>query len=134
MWRAPPPFTLVVVRWRGSVPPSAHHRGSPRVRAYRWLYFLRRLRKLGMKASILSNFYTGTTEGLLVGCRTVWYCMQTFLLIDQHSTSLEMVSLPFRTFFIQSMKCHQGPPSLELHNFEKKKKSDCDLFSTDIVI
>ncbi|KAI4884029.1 hypothetical protein NFI96_019554 [Prochilodus magdalenae] len=37
------------------------------------LYFLRRLRKFGMSAQILSNFYRSTIESVLTSSITVWY-------------------------------------------------------------
>uniref|UniRef100_A0A669B6E2 Reverse transcriptase domain-containing protein n=1 Tax=Oreochromis niloticus TaxID=8128 RepID=A0A669B6E2_ORENI len=37
------------------------------------LYFLRRLRRFGMNASIISNFYRCAIESLLTSCITVWY-------------------------------------------------------------
>ncbi|KAI4903672.1 hypothetical protein NFI96_008970 [Prochilodus magdalenae] len=37
------------------------------------LYFLRRLRKFGMSAQILSNFYRSTIESVLTSSVTVWY-------------------------------------------------------------
>ncbi len=42
-------------------------------KARQQLYFLRRLRKFGMNACILTNFYKCTTESLLAGYITVWY-------------------------------------------------------------
>ncbi|KAI4892528.1 hypothetical protein NFI96_005758 [Prochilodus magdalenae] len=37
------------------------------------LYFLRRLKKFGMSAQILSNFYRSTIESVLTNSITVWY-------------------------------------------------------------
>ena len=42
---------------------KAHHR----------LYFVRRLRKFGMSATTLTNFYRCTIESTLSGCITAWY-------------------------------------------------------------
>lgn len=37
------------------------------------LFFLRRLRRFGMDARILSNFYRCTIESILTGCVTAWH-------------------------------------------------------------
>lgn len=41
--------------------------------ACQWLYFLRRLRKSSLNASILTNFYSGSIKSLVTGCIMVWY-------------------------------------------------------------
>jgi len=41
-------------------------------KAQRWLYFLRRLRKCGMAAEILRNFYSCVVESMLTSCITQW--------------------------------------------------------------
>ena len=41
--------------------------------AQKRLYFLRRLKKFGMSAKTLSNFYRCTIESILSGCITAWY-------------------------------------------------------------
>ncbi|KAL1006621.1 hypothetical protein UPYG_G00074580, partial [Umbra pygmaea] len=41
--------------------------------AQKCLYFLRRLKKFGMSARILINFYRCTIESILSGCITAWY-------------------------------------------------------------
>lgn len=38
------------------------------------IFFLRRLKKAGMNASTLTNFYECTMESLLMGCITVKHC------------------------------------------------------------
>ena len=42
-------------------------------KAQQRLYFLRRLRKFGMSAEILRNFYICVVESILTSCITVWY-------------------------------------------------------------
>ena len=42
-------------------------------KAHERLYFLRRLRKFGMSATTLTNFYRCTIESILSGCITAWY-------------------------------------------------------------
>ena len=42
-------------------------------KAHQCLYFLRRLRKFGMSATTLTNFYRCTVESILSGCITAWY-------------------------------------------------------------
>ena len=42
-------------------------------KAHQRLYFLRRLRKFGMSAMILTNFYRCTIESIISGCFTAWY-------------------------------------------------------------
>ena len=42
-------------------------------KAHQHLYFLRRLRKFGMSATTLTNFYRCTIESILSGCITAWY-------------------------------------------------------------
>ena len=42
-------------------------------KAHQHLYFLRRLRKFGMSATTLTNFYRCTIESILSGCIIAWY-------------------------------------------------------------
>jgi len=41
--------------------------------AQKCLYFLRRLKKFGMSAKTLTNFYRCTIESILSGCVTAWF-------------------------------------------------------------
>ncbi len=41
--------------------------------AHQRLFYLRRLRKFGMRPSILRSFYTCTVESILTGCITTWF-------------------------------------------------------------
>lgn len=41
------------------------------------LFFLRRLRKFGMRPSILRSFYICTIESILTGCITAWFGNRT---------------------------------------------------------
>ena len=75
------------------------------VKAFRQLYFLKRLSKSGMNTIILTNLYRCTIETLLTGCITVCYgncpshsqpTQQTIVQVPQ--TSLEAVSSLSRTF------------------------------------
>ena len=42
-------------------------------KAHQRFYFLRRLRKFGMSATTLTNFYRCTIESILSGCITAWH-------------------------------------------------------------
>ena len=42
-------------------------------KTHQHLYILRRVRKFGMSATSLTNFYRWTTESILSGCITAWY-------------------------------------------------------------
>ncbi len=52
---------------------------QPVKKAQQRLYFLRRLRKFGMSAKILCNFYNCIVESILTSCITVWYGSTTVM-------------------------------------------------------
>ena len=50
-----------------------HHTDTTARKARQRLFFLRRLKKVGVSPNILTNFYRCTIESILSGCITSWY-------------------------------------------------------------
>ena len=66
-------FKFLSVQITLSLSWSPRHADTIVKKAHQRLYFLRRLRKLGMSATTLTNFYRCTIESILSGCITAWY-------------------------------------------------------------